>query len=344
MLLTQKLIGFLTRAFDKSPRQELAIRFRFNAGASMSWRIADGVLTTTTDLGGSYDLTYNLADYTVAELATALDAEAGYVVVYLDGVNGPDNELQGLKATVLLDGGHDQDESNGDHLYAYKSVLWAFFEPVAVELKLIVSQITQMLRQMVPQTAEDDWLDALGAFYAVDRLPGETDPVYANRIVTSVVKPAGNNVALEMAINAVTQGLLAKVTDAPAEAFTTPYAGTSYGLFDVVYDIDLGGSDDINAYASRVVSIVDLLRDAGTHLKSVSVNGSFSESYDSANMTDSLSAINVAFTDFAEDASFSTIVYDATYNYNGAIKHNNTTETLLLTVTDDGITLPTERI
>lgn len=340
MRLTSKLIGLVHRAFERSPQRELALRMRYD-GTSMTWKIVDGLLTTEVVGGTGAPLSIDLTAYTIGALATLINAQAGYDVPYIDGING----LTGLKATALLDGSGDQDQSNGDHLYAYTSPLWAYFEPVSAALTAAAQQIVEMLRQMVPQTANGEWLDELGAFYAVDRHGGETDPVYANRIITSVVKPTGNNVALEMAINAVTNGLLAKVTDAPAEPFTTPYAGTSYGLFDVVYQIDLSGGDDLNAYAARVVDIVESLRHAGTHMKSVSLQGALADVYDTlATASETMSAINVAFEDFAESAAFKTNTYNGAHTHNAAINHDNTTEDLVITITDDGVTGPPEPI
>lgn len=342
MRLTQKLVNWLYRAINRSPKPALAFRINHGGvGATLVWEIKDNVLTTMITGGSGSNHTYDLTAHTIGSLTTLIESQPGYTCPFVTD----DPAIYDLAASALLDGTGNQDESNGDHLYVYTSAVWAYLEPLAVELDLARKQLDQQVLQMSVRTAADKWLDELGMYYAVDREGGESDATYSARIIASLGKPAGNNVAMEMAINTVSGGLVAKVTDSPAEAFTVPYSGTSYGLFDVVYQIDLSGDDDINFFTSRVVAIVEKLRDAGTHMKSISIQGSLADTYDTlATATESMSSINIGITDFAEDASFQTATYDATYKYNHTIKYNNTSEKLLLTITDDGITLPTERI
>lgn len=342
MRLTRKLVDWLNRAFDRASRQVLAFRLNY-AGTSMTWLVEDNILYTMVAGGPGSDLVVDLTAYTIGSLVTYLEAQSGYTVPYVDG----SGEVTGLAATVLIDGNGDQGQSNGDHLYSYTSVLWAFMEPIAVELKAAADEIDQMLLQMTPQTASGEWLDVLGSYYGVDRLAGETDDVYALRIPL-IGRPAGNNVALEMAINTITNGLLATVTDSPVEAFTIPFSGftgTSYGLFDVVYSIDLGGSDDINFYAARVTAIVEALRDAGTHMKSIKITGDLADTYDMrGRATDAMSALNIGFGDFLESAAFVVYHYDATYHYDGTITYGSRNEQLILTQTIGGVDQPPETI
>lgn len=338
MRLTRKLVDYLNRVFDKSARQVLAFRMNY-AGTSMTWQVQDNILTSTVVGGSGAGFTIDLKAHTIASLVANIDARTGWSIPYVD----TSGEVQGLAATVLLDANGDQDLSNGDHLYSYTSLLWAFLEPIAVELKLAAEQLDQMVLQMVPQTASGQWLDELGSYYAVDRTTLETDPDYATRIITSIGKPAGNNVALEVAINTIAGGLYASVIDSPVEAFTVPVAGTSWGLFDVVYAIDLSGSDDINFYTARVTAIVETLRDAGTHMKSIQISGALADSYDTAaTASDTPSALNVAFADFDESAAFVINFYNADHLHDSSITYGSGNELLELVITTNGISSPPE--
>lgn len=355
MRLTQKLVNWLYRAINRSPDPALAFRINHGGvGATLVWTVQDNVLTTTITGGSGSNHTYDLTAHTIGTLSALIESQPGYTCPFVTD----DPAVFNLAASALIDGSGNQDESNGDHLYVYRSAVWAYLEPLAVELDLARKQLDQQVLQMNVRTAADKWLDELGMYYAVDRDGGENDATYAARIISSLGKPAGNNVALEMAINTVSGGLIAKVTDAPAEAFTVPYSGTSYGLFDVVYQIDLGGDDDINFFTARVVAIIEKLRDAGTHMKSISIQGALADTYDTlATAVETMSDINVDLVDPVESAAMQFNRHDGLRRRNGDVSdgvggwnpgpifyYDNGNEELVITITDDGITAPPENV
>lgn len=258
MKLTRKLVSFLGRVFDKSAAPVLALRLRYD-GASMRWDVSDGVLSTTVSGGSGAALQINLAAFTVGGLASYLAAQPGYSVEYADA-----GDVAALSARVLLDASGDQDASNGDHLYAYTSLLWAWLDPVAAELKAVAEQIDQAVLQMVPQTASGEWLDELGMYYAVDRMAGEPDGLYAPRIIAEVLRPRGNNVAIASAVDLVAGGGASRVTDAPLDA-----TSNSYGLFDldIAFDLDRLAQFGMEPVLVSARQIVERFRDAGTQLR-----------------------------------------------------------------------------
>lgn len=331
MRLTQKLVRSLSRVFNRSPTPQLALRLRYDG--VMTWRVQDNVLTTSVTGGSGSNLSVDLTAYSLFGLVNYLSAQPGYSVPY-SGVSG----WPGLKATVLLDGEGDQDLSNGDHLNAYTSVLWAWLEPLAIELKAAADAIDEMVLQMVPQTASGEWLDQIGAYYATDRLAGESDPVYATRIISSIGKPAGNNVALEVAINTIAGGLEADVVDVPAQAFTSPASGTSFGLFDVVYSVDLSGSEDLNAYTTRVVDVIERLRDAGTHMRAISISGRLADTYPTASASaEAFSSLTLAQDDVAESAALVNRRHNSVFLHDGSIPFDSGDEDLVITVSTSGV-------
>ena len=282
MKLTTKLLSFLNRVFDKNPQRFLALRLSYDG--QMTWSVRDAVLTTHVVGGSGEALVVNLRQYRLAELMNFLGSQDGYSVLY----SAPP-DLAGLSARTLLDGDGDIGKSNGDHLYAYTSPLWVYLEAMASELDAARLQITEMLRQMVTKTAEGEWLDEIGIYYGVPRMPGEADRPYGDRIIAEVLRPRSNNVAMEMAIKEFT-GQTATVTDVVLFDGATPaynsliqhnglhlhnaVARPIYGLFDVMigYNLLTGGSPA--QFQQEVREIIGRLRAAGTHLRALELAGS----------------------------------------------------------------------
>lgn len=283
MRLTKKLLSLIHRVFKKDPGQFIALRLRYSTGA-MTWRVRDAVLTTVVSGGPGQSLTVDLTQYTVAGLVGFLSSQPGYSVVYVDG-----SELAGLSARVLLDADGDIEKSNGDAIHGYTNVLFSYLEALAVELGAAEVQIGEMVKQMSTKTANAEWLDELGGYYGIPRLQSEQDTSYGPRIIAEVLRPRGNNVAIEAAIKVYT-GQVAKVTDVVVFGSPTPaYNGTvthngavtynatskpRYGLFDVEYGYDLINGGSITEFAQVVRDLIDRLRDAGTHLRALSLTGS----------------------------------------------------------------------
>lgn len=261
MKLTEKLLGYLNRVFDRGPERVLVLRLRYDG--VMRWRVENAVLTTEVTGGSGAALSVDLSGYTVASLAAFLAAQPGYSVPFSDALAVP-----GLKATVLIDGTSDQDSSNGDHLYAYTSVLWAFMEAQASELKLLRDAVDEALLQMAANTASGEWVDEHGSFYAVGRKSGETDAAYAARIVAEVGRARGTNVAIAQAVRVGSGAYRVDVVDYPT--FTVAGDGTkSYGLFDVAVAIDVDAPLSAEEIDANTRALIEAMRDAGTHLRNL---------------------------------------------------------------------------
>lgn len=259
MKLTDKLIGYLNRVFDRGPQAVLALRIRYDG--TMRWTIADGILTTTVTGGTGAAFRLDLRLFTVATLAANIAARPGYTVPFVDTT-----QIPGLLATVLLDGSGDQAQSNGDHLKAYTSTLWAYMEAKASELVPLRAAVDEALLQMAANTASGDWVDEHGAFYAVGRKDGESDAQYAARIVAEVGRARGNNVAIGEAVRRASGGDRVDVDDYAVE--TVAASGTkSFGLFDVSVYLDVNAALAFDAADANTRSVIEAMRDAGTHLR-----------------------------------------------------------------------------
>lgn len=151
------------RVFDKDPHAVLAMRVQHPDGCA--WAVAEGVLSV---MAGGVRRDYALQSTTLGGLAAKLQAD-GFTVV---GLN-PD--VTALSALTLIEGTGDQGKSNGDHLLAYTSLLWALQGAYAPELRYQRYQIGEALRQMVMTQSENEWLDLWGTLYGVSRPPaGDT--------------------------------------------------------------------------------------------------------------------------------------------------------------------------
>lgn len=359
MKLTQKLLGALNRVFNKDPARILALQIAYQGG--MTWSVQDGILTTTVSGGQGVNLTLDLSTFTIGSLVNFLAAQPGYSTPYMDRTGS-----SALSALILLDGTGDVSHPGGGNLYAYTSVLYAYLEANAAELELARTQIEAMPLELSTTTADTVWLDTLGTYYKVPRLANEADAAYGPRIIAQVLRPMGNNVAMEMAISVFT-GQSTTVTDVVLQGVTGPvYNGANehnsaiehnavstpvYGLFDVTYGYDLLNGSDVTSFAATVVSLINTLRDAGTHLRALSLTGSalsdsltpptdgadlaFSVSYTTADSltppTDSTSVMAASIAPFSDtlnaptDAESITVSYAYSYSglrsYNGVIEH-----------------------
>lgn len=291
MRFTQKLLAALPRYFDRAPYPFSAFRLRFDGPGQGSgpfgsrWSVADGVLTATRTAAGFPDhvLSVNLIDFTIAELAQHLAADGFHVVLEADP------ERATTSALALMDGAGDQATSDGDRLLGYTALLWAYMESIAAELDLAQQSITEAAKQLATVTATGEWLDLLGSYYFVPRLAGEGEADYATRIIAEVLRPRGNNIALEIAITEAT-GLDVTVNDVTVYGDPVPNYGGAYvhdgsevhnatarpiyGLFDVELGYDLLSGGSPAGFIMQVRGLVNRLRDAGTYLRSVLLSGS----------------------------------------------------------------------
>lgn len=181
----QRLLGHThATVFDLSPQSVLALRVRKDGGCV--WTVFEGVLTVNT-------ATYDLSAFTVAQLAVRLAAD-GFDIPYVSA------EISGYSALVLVEGSGNQDQSNGDHLQGFTSLLWALNTAYAGELRELDYQIGQALRQMVITQAEGEWLDVWGNLYGVNRPDAMSDASFQALIPKEAFRLRVNKFAIEDAI------------------------------------------------------------------------------------------------------------------------------------------------
>lgn len=280
--LTQKLMLYLHRIFDKNPYPQLAFRVRSD-GTGLTWSIANGVLTLTPTGGTATARTFSIANFSIGQLAQFIAALPGYSVPYQDT-----SAYALLSALALLDSSGDMNVSNGDHVYGYTTLLWAYIETNGSELAAARDQIPNALRQMNTIDAEDEWLDYHGSFYNVPRNQSELDPDYSPRMIANVLTPRGNNVAIAIAIEKVALNVpTVRVIDSiDNTSIAITYNGLIHfdgsefydaglgpsgaeGFFDVDFSYDFTASVTQDTYFAQILQTVEAFRDAGTQLRAV---------------------------------------------------------------------------
>lgn len=285
MQITQKLLSFLHRVFDKGPKRFLALRVSYDG--SMTWSLRDGILTTRVADGPGQSITVDVRQYTIAQLATHIATLPGYFIPYVDS-----GENAQLSARCLIDASGSTATSNGDHLYGYTSILWAYLEATGSELDIAKLQVGESVRQMSTKTAAGEWLDELGDYYYVPRRRGETDASYGPRIISTVLRPRSNNIAIAAAIEEIAPGMGARIidsTDLPDiqnlrdgsikfDGTYRHYSGVvtyEHGLFDAEFNVDLTSGEEFNT--ELIIDLINRFRAAGTHLRHIGIVGHLME-------------------------------------------------------------------
>lgn len=179
----------LHSVYAQQPAKTLALRVRHADG--LAWEIDGHVLTVTTGAGIT---TLDLRNYTIGSLATELMVR-GHDVEYRT------QEIDHLSAIILMEGSGNQDASNGDHLYAYTSLIWVLLGATGVPYGEARSAVTAALRQLILPQSRNEWADLFGVIFGIPRDVGESDAVYTQRIIWEVQRRRSNPFAISANIH-----------------------------------------------------------------------------------------------------------------------------------------------
>ena len=191
MDLKRTILRYLHSVFDTDPEARLALRIRHPDGCV--WAITGERLSLTAGVGQPQ--TFSLSTGTIGGLAAAVEA-AGFTIEYLEP------ELQYRAAFTLLDGSGSQETSNGDHITAFDSALWALLGAIDAPIQVAgTDDLEAALQQLIFMTAGGKWLDLWGSYFDVPRPDGMTDdPTYAAFMRREVTRERGNAIAMEIAV------------------------------------------------------------------------------------------------------------------------------------------------
>ncbi|MDU7523300.1 MAG: hypothetical protein E7K72_18260 [Roseomonas mucosa] len=278
MRWTSKLLRNLAAYFDRTPHPFLALRLSYAGG--MTWTVAEGRLTTAVTGGTGAALDIDLSGYTLAGLAAYLNTRPGYQATLMAG------ERASLSALVLLEDSQDIAASNGDHLTGYTSYIWSWCEGWSRELSTLRTQADNAVAQVSLATAEGDWPDLHGTYYARPRKAGEADRAYCARIARETLRPLCNNIAIAEVIRDRT-GLRATVEDVTTFAAPVPNYGGSYlhdssefhnaapkpiyGRFDVTAPYSASKEPDAAVLRAELLELIARATAAGTELRTLTL-------------------------------------------------------------------------
>lgn len=306
MRLAEKLISYLHSVFDKSPIPFVAFRARH---VSDDFRYEINEFALDCYIGDAHVFSANLEDHTLESLSDFIESQSGMSVVY----RAPSDQLW-LSARILLEGSGAQIAPNGDCFFAYSSLLWGYVGGVAQELRGADITIGSALGQLSIKTASVEWLDEWGGYFGIPRKSSESDLAYSERMIFEILRPRGNNKAIEIALASAFK-YPAQIVDAPMVTKTTYWIANGsvaadgqkkagivqikhYGEFDAVVGFDLMSPDSITDLMWKIREVVDGFRDAGTRLRQVAIEGKVE---DVANASSDTSSIG-ASVDFGGDA------------------------------------------
>lgn len=143
-------------AISTDPLPVVALRIGHDDG--LSWVVGSELTVTVGGISSTYSL-----DVTISELADLLQSD-GIDLLYQNSSVGH------LSARALLRGTGDAAQSNGDHLRAHSALLWAFLGAYAAELDQALVQVDEGLQQLFLGSADAEFLDYWGDYFAVPRL------------------------------------------------------------------------------------------------------------------------------------------------------------------------------
>lgn len=182
--VADNLLSRLHGVYAQQPEKTLALRIRHAEG--LTWEIDGHVLTVTATVGIA---TFDLREYTIGSLANAL------LVRWYD-VEYRNEAIDHLSAIILMEGAGNQDLSNGDHLYAYTSLLWCLLGATGIPYGDARSAVTAALRQLILPQSRHEWADLFGAIFGIPRDVGESDAAYTQRIIWEVQRRRSNPFAI----------------------------------------------------------------------------------------------------------------------------------------------------
>ncbi len=225
MDLFERILARLNNVFDKSAHTEPALLLTYSGQAKVT--ISRRRFRTFT-ADGSANLDYDLGNYTISQLAEAINAQAGYTATALGNGN--------LLALALMDveGG---DLGAGITLEVFTSPLWQILKAWSWAAEDMLAEARIGLQQLNIQRAEGQWVEAHNVFYQVPRLPGEPDALFVKRILWETLNPKVNNLAIAALIEAVI-GYETYVEDLIHVAFLTNDPNST--TFDVTQAPNMG--------------------------------------------------------------------------------------------------------
>lgn len=217
----QRLLSWLYRSINRDPQAVLALRPSRGSGgdadsatpantlkpANTTFEPTDSVRWTISDSGAMTPRLLLIQRSGQDEVSVLLDgATIQNVVDQLTGAGAnleyvtTDPQVLSLSALTLIPGTGDSFQSNGDHIYARTSLLWAWGDPIARWIKQARGDIAEMLRMLVVRQSGGQWSDLWASYFGLKRSPNERDDALNRRTEWEWRRPRSNPKAIELNI------------------------------------------------------------------------------------------------------------------------------------------------
>jgi len=187
-----RILDFLPTYFKTDPEKVAVFTIEHSSPtALMRYSIADDMISAKSFGSFSDDFNISLAGKTIQQVVDEINAVPDYTATIF---SGPES----INAIRLVD-----IEKTGDPtVYYHQNSGWALFKAIALELKEAKIAGDELLRQMGIPSATGILSNHWGSYFNIGRLTDETDAVYNQRIIDSLVRPKSNNVAMEIVLEA----------------------------------------------------------------------------------------------------------------------------------------------
>ncbi len=193
-----RLERLLYRALSRDPDAVLALRPTSGPDERLRWGIAPAPAMSPRLLeiwrpGRPYVAVELSASRTIADVRDEL-WERGVDLAY----STPDVDVLALSSLALIPGDGLEDTSNGDHIYARRSVLSAWTDDVGRWVDRVRLDVREMLRMTTVPGSEGEWSELWGSYFNVYRKKGETDAGLNFRTAYEWRRPRNNPNAMEL--------------------------------------------------------------------------------------------------------------------------------------------------
>lgn len=239
-----RLVESLPIIFGKDAAPQGALAVTCTVGAT--WVVTGEVLTSVPASGTA--LRFFLRDYTISQLAAAIDAVSGYDATVV-GATGTFN------ANTLVDQVVIQPAGVPANLTQYTSQNFRLLAPMAVALDDYDDAFEDAVTQLDMRHAEGPWLDLWGNMSGLVRYTGEVDSTYAARVRGAFITPKQNGFGLVALILTSPAVVSAYIADGIIDNFTRPDA-SALGNADSgqpwIPILGGWGVSSFKAYASQV--------------------------------------------------------------------------------------------
>lgn len=226
-----EIFNYMHPGLNQDPQATPALKIEAVSGTAI---IQNHILQLT----GPSSAQYNLKTYTLSSLANAVNAQSGFTATVLS--------VGSLSALVLLDGSYNLPTT----IEMFTSFLWQLLKPVSIALASAFGAENQALLEMVMNTSDGNWLDALGELFGVYRQNNEPDELYAVRIFDFSVGHRVNNMAIQKSLQDLNYD--ASVDDSGTAAFDVNVVLPDSSPKGFFYTND------------QISTLVDILKAAGT--------------------------------------------------------------------------------